>query len=50
MVEDEVASMELWLGRTKEEYKRGALWGMHASCQVLKIKNLFFRVLLCWDD
>jgi hypothetical protein len=50
MVEHETTLVELRLGRTREEYKRRALWGMQGSCQVLKIKNLFFKVLLCWDD
>jgi hypothetical protein len=48
MVEDEVALVELRLGRTREEHKRGALWGMQGSGQDLKIENLFLRVLLCW--
>jgi hypothetical protein len=50
MVEDEMALVELQLGRTKEEYKRAVLWGMHGSCQVLKIENMFFRIMICWDD
>jgi len=47
MVEDEVALVELRLGRMREEYKSGALWGMQGSGQVLKIENSFLRVLFC---
>ncbi len=47
-MEDEAALVALWLGRTREEYKRGALWGMQGSGQVLKIENSFLRVLFCW--
>ncbi len=43
-----MALVELRLGRTREEYKCGALWGMQGSGQVLKIENSFLRVLFCW--
>jgi hypothetical protein len=46
MVEDETILVELWLGRIREEYKRGALWGMQENGQVLKIEILFLKVLL----
>jgi hypothetical protein len=48
MVEDEATLVELRMGRMREEYKRKALWGMQGSCQVLKIENLFLRMLFCW--
>jgi hypothetical protein len=47
MVEDEVALVELRLGRMREEYKRGALWGMQGNGKVFKIENSFLRVLFC---
>jgi hypothetical protein len=44
MVEDEAKSMELRLGRTREEYKTRALWEMQGGGEVLKIEKLFSSV------
>ncbi len=47
MAKDEVAFVE-HTGKDKGRYKRGALWGMEISGQVLKIESLFLRVWFSW--